>query len=376
MPGNATDLQRLRRQRMLGLIADGECTADELLARLRPKVSRRTLDADLAWMQARFPEQLRKRRGGDARTVWWSLVGLPPILLDTTLDALTHDEVAAITAARGLLRSPDNRTPGWERPSSAYAGDLSAALHGLLLRLGLGAEAKAIAPSSLGASRFGIAPEPPGCLASLQRALRTGQAARFTYRNRQGSERPCHVWPIRLVLIKGEWFCFAWAPGQSGGRVKQYALARITSREPVVAIDPRLPPGAPPRPPHAAVDAALASGFHATGSDDPRHRVRVSLAVGPDAWPSIADRTWGENQTVTTEPPDLPPGWHRLVFTTSGLAECRHWVLSFGAAVRAESPAELTTWLRQQAESIVTHMPAGHAAGDDDNLPPTIQGSP
>jgi hypothetical protein len=173
------------------------------------------------------------------------------------------------------------------------------------------------------------------------------------------------------VLIKGEWFCFAWS-----GRVKQYALARFVSRDPTVTITAQLPPGAPVRPPHDAVDAALATGFHATGSDDPAQRVRVVLAIGPEAWPFIADRTWGGGQQTDHTPADLPPGWRRLAFTTTGLPECRHWVLSFGAAIRAEAPPALTAWLRQQAESILSHMPAAHAACIDDTIAPMNEGRP
>ncbi len=305
----------------------------------------------------------------------WHLKGLPPVLLPGGISSLTHDELAALIAARGLLRAPENRHPGWERPSSAYAGDLSAALHGLLERLGLGAEARAIAPTTIGVSRFGIAPDPPGSLATIQRALLTGQAVRFTYRNRRGDERPCHAWPIRLVLIKGEWFCFAWAGDESGcGRVKQYALARITSRDPAVTVEATLPTGAPARPPHDEVDAALASGFHATGSADRRARVRIVLAVGPDAWPSIADRTWGEGQDIQQAPADLPDGWRRLSFSTTGLMEARHWVLSFGSSVRAEGPTALTEWLWEQAQtmvSVLSYMRATQPADVDVTMSPT-----
>lgn len=358
-----------RRQSILSLLAIEAATADSIRMNLRPTVSRRTVASDVTWLARTFPAQVRKQRGSDARTVIWSLDGLPPVLLPHGAAALTHDELAAIIAARGLLRAPDVKHPGWERPSSPYAGDLSAALHGLLERLGLGEQARHIAPAAIGASRFGIAPEPPGALATLQRAIVTGQAARFAYRNRAGTQHACHVWPIRLVLIKGEWFCFAWS-----GRVKQYALARVVSRSPVVTIDARLPPGAPSRPPHDVVDAALASGFHATGSDDPGQRVRLVLAISPAAWPSIADRTWGSGQHIHDAPEDLPHGWRRLSFLTTGLTEARHWVLSFGTTVRAEAPAALTEWLYEQTQamvSVLSHMRATQPASVDVTMSPT-----
>ncbi|GDY13105.1 hypothetical protein LBMAG53_19830 [Planctomycetota bacterium] len=248
-------------------------------------------------------------------------------------------------------------------------------MHGLLERSGLTEEARQIAPGTVGVSRFGIAPEAPGSIAILQRALRTGQAVYFSYRNRHSVDHPSHVWPIRLVMIKGEWFCFAWAPsdGKGTGRVKQYALSRITSRDPAVSIADRLPLGAPIRQPHDEVDAILASGFHATGSVKPQDRSRVVLAVSPEAWPSIANRTWGEHQLIDTGPEDLPPGWRRLTFSTTGLPEARHWVASFGSFVRPEGPPELMFWLKNEAErvaSILAHMPAKQPAQISDTVIP------
>ena len=347
---------RNRRASLLDHLADGPRSAIDLSTAVQPRASLRTIFDDLKWLAKRFPEQVIREPGQDARQAYWHLVGLPPVLLPQAIETLTHDELAALIAARGLLRAPDTRSPGWERPATSYAGDLSAALHGLLDRSGVAEEAKAIAPTTISVSRFGVAVEAPGALAVLERALRTRQAARFRYRNRGADERDLHVWPIRLVLLKGEWFCFAWSPASgtsSLGRVKQYALSRITSRDPTVRIDACLPPGAPVRQPHAQVDASLASGFHATGGGARR---RVVLAISPDAWAFVVDRTWGESQAIDQAPPDLPTGWRRIAFSTTGLDECRHWVLSFGAAVRAEGPPELRDWLKNQAQNLLAYL--------------------
>ncbi len=344
-----------RRHRIiLSRLSDDPLTAHELAEQLG--VSQGTVFADLTALARRFPDQIMRVRGGDARTVRWRVDGLPPMPLVQPLDHLTADEMTALIAARGLLRSPETRSPGWEKPSTPYAGDLSQALHGLLERVGLAEEIKTIAPRTIGVSRFGIAPEAPGALADLERALRTDQCVRFTYRNRDGFERGLHLWPIRLVLIKGEWYLFAWAPASAGtatGKVKQYALSRIISREPTVQVIAHRPSGAPLRAPHDEVNAALATGFHATGGGK---RSRVVLAVGPQAWPSIADRTWGEAQEIFAAPIDLPAGWRRITFSTSGLAECRHWVLSFGAAVRCEGPSDLQEWLLKQARAVIDSL--------------------
>lgn len=341
---------------ILGVLADESCTARELAERLG--VSAGTIFKDLDALAKRFPDQVQRIRGGDARTVRWQVSGLPPTPLTHPLDHLTADEIAALIAARGLLRSPDTRSPGWEKPSTPYSGDLSRALHGLLDRAGLAEETKSIAPRTLGVSRFGIAPEAPGALANLERALRTGQCTCFRYRNRTGIERDVHLWPIRLVLIKGEWYLYAWAPGsgsETSGKVKQYALSRIISRDPTVRVVAHRPSGTPTNAPHNEVDAALATGFHATGSADSKAGVRVTLAISPEAWPHWADRNWGEGQRVNEPlPTDLPHGWHRLSFRTTGLLEARHFILGMGVAVRVESPPELRAWIREQALGLVS----------------------
>ncbi len=346
-----------RHRLILSRLSDNALTAQELAEQLG--VSQSTVFADLKAIAHHFPEQVEKLRGCDARTVWWRVTGLPPMPLAQPIDYLTADEITALVAARGLLRAPDTRSPGWEKPSTSYSGDLSQALHGLLERAGLSEETKAIAPRTIGVSRFGIAPEAPGALADLERALRTDQCVYFTYRNRDGIERELHLWPIRLVLIKGEWYLFAWAPastsvpvavGPVAGKVKQYALSRIISRNPTVRIVAHRPSGAPVRAPHDEVNVSLATGFHATGGGK---RSRVVLAVSPQAWPSIVDRTWGEGQEINEAPANLPTSWRRIAFSTSGLTECRHWVLSFGAAVHCEGPRDLQEWLKNQAQEVI-----------------------
>ncbi|MBA3699439.1 MAG: HTH domain-containing protein [Planctomycetes bacterium] len=192
-----------RQRDILRVLAEEPSTAAELATRIH--VSVRQAQRDLAELRARFPSQLREEPDGDARSHRWYLDGLPPEPLAKPLTYLSHDELTAIIAARGLLRHPDARHPGWESQRSAYDGDLSAALHGLLERSGLADEAAAIAPRTLGASRFAVATDPPGAVATIGRALRTGQAVRFRYRNRRGGESDVHVVPMRLVAIRGEY---------------------------------------------------------------------------------------------------------------------------------------------------------------------------
>jgi WYL domain len=76
------------------------------------------------------------------------------------------------------------------------------------------------------------------------------------------------------------------------------------------------------------------------------------LAVSPGAWPFIQGRTWGTNQKIDDIPDDLPSGWRRLSFTTTGIYECRYWILGMGTSVRAEKPSELVDWLRAETQSV------------------------
>jgi predicted DNA-binding transcriptional regulator YafY len=146
-----------------------------------------------------------------------------------------------------------------------------------------------------------------------------------------------------MVLIRGEWYCIAWAR-----ILRTFRLARMVE----VQITKKMPKNTPAHIPSQEVDDLLAESFFATGSTDPGRRSRVVLAVSPGAWPFVQGRTWGINQRIDEAPTDLEPGWRRLSFTTTGLAECRHWVLSMGSGLRAEQPKELVEWLRSEAHSL------------------------
>lgn len=339
-----------RQEKLLRLLADGEYSTASLAQRLRS--SERTVRSDVASLRARFPGQVVAVPGGDGRSRRYRCQGLPPTVLPNPITYLGHDETLALIAARGLLRDPERRTPGWERPSSPYAGDLSSAIHGLLLRAGLVEQSRAVAPRALCASRFAVAADPPRAVAVLLHALSTNAAVTFHYRTRQGEERERHVLPMRLVYIRGEAHCFAWSPSPTGGgSVRQFRVSRITRADPPVRLSSRLPPGCPLRAPHDDIDAMLASGFNATGSADRQAQRRVVVGIHPDSWPDVIDRCWGETQR--DEPaPDLGPGWRRLSFLTTGLPECRGWVLSMGANARPEAPAELVTWCWEQASRL------------------------
>ena len=115
---------RQRYRRLLELLHEEDSTAAELAARLRPAVTTHQVHKDLCLLREWFPTQLIEEPGMDARRHSWRLVGLPPQPLTETLDYLTHDELTALIAARGMFRQPDTRNPGWERPASGNMGVL------------------------------------------------------------------------------------------------------------------------------------------------------------------------------------------------------------------------------------------------------------
>ncbi len=188
MPKQAARRISQRRRTILDRLAAGPCSISDLLPHV--DCGETQLNADLRWLQKRVSGQLRPVRGGDLRHSGWQLAGLPPIPIETPIDLLTADELTALIAARGLLRLPDARTPGWEKPNTAYAGDLSAAIHGLLVRVGLADEAQQIAPRTIGVSRFAVAQDPPGALAAIVRLVHDATILEFgseSYRRRSAA---------------------------------------------------------------------------------------------------------------------------------------------------------------------------------------------
>ncbi|MFO0874467.1 MAG: WYL domain-containing protein [Phycisphaerales bacterium] len=347
-----------RRRRLIELCAATERTAEELARLLR--VSRRTIAGDLKWMQERHIARLITRFDSRHRR-FFRFDGAPPIALATPIVTLDHDELVALVAARGLLRLPTDGPA--ERTASPYPGFLDGALHRLLERSGALSAAAEIAPEAIQVFRFAARAEDPRILAEVVAATVRGDALRFTYTNRQGGTHAVHAAPRRLVLFRGEFHCFMWTPasaadanrgdvdpltgraGGASGRIKQYRVGRMRDIE----RTREQPRGCPASIEQWRIDRELAEAFETTGSTRDRDRHWVRLAVSPQALPHLEERQWGGEQRWTESAPDVPAGWRRLEFVTTGLEACRHWALGFGSSIRAEAPAELVRWLREEA---------------------------
>ena len=344
--------QAQRRTRILHLLAHEALTKAELLTRLDPTPSMGSLEIDLRELSRMFPGRLQIDTARKAHV--YRFTGDVPRMLEQPIAQLDDDQLAALIAARGVLRLPQAQGPVSESPDDHYHGVLAQALDRLLDDAGLAEEARAIAPDAIAISRFGVAAEEDVAFPLALAAIRTGESLVFTYTNLAGAQHTVHAKPIRLVHIAGEWHLIAWAPDEreTPGKIKQYRLSRC------IAIERQATP-----PDHCPLTGLrnqaallLADAFRATGSLKSADRCTVTLAVSPTAWPFMERRRWGSKQSEL--PADgLPAGWKRLRFTTTGLMECRHWVLSFGATVRAEQPPSLVTWLREQAAAILATPP-------------------
>jgi predicted DNA-binding transcriptional regulator YafY len=347
MKTSALDVAK-RRLRMIALLSEKSRTARELIKELRQLGGARTINKEIAWLKTTFPQNMRVEKvvqQDDDSRVLFSWIGPEPLLVDNPATWLTEFELVALVAAKGLLRQPSPRHPTTDR--APQEGDLLAsAVHEFIERMGIPEPVRFLRDHHISVSRFGVEPIDPGILATCIRATILGDALQFTYSNLENHQHEAHAAPKRMVLIHGEWYVMAWADV-----LRMYKVSRIS----IAVASRRMPDGMPASIPSAEVNAQLDSGFFATNSGDLAARRVVVLAVSPGAWPFVRNRWWGDRMMVDEQPGDLDSGWRRLTFTTTGLAECKHWVLGMGTGVKVEQPAELAQWIADEAQGVVQH---------------------
>lgn len=325
-------------------LADQPQSVEEIIACLQPRVARRTVMQDLAWVRVNFPGQLRRQRAagqhGTGRVAYgWK--GSLPYVLNRPVTWLTEPELVALVAARGLLRDVHPHDRGEETEGDDH---LASAVSGLINRAGVRDRAKFLARHTVVIDRFGAEPLKPGVLEGCLTAASLNEGLRFTYENLGGTPHPVFAVPQRLVLIKNEWYCLAWRVGG----LRSYRLARMS--EVVRCADK--PAGCPASIKAEDLDAEFRAAFYATGGGK---LTRVTLAVSPEAWPHVRNRRWGEGMQVDVDLRKLKKGWHRVSFVTAGLGECFHWVMSLGSGVAVESPVILKQWVRGHANETARH---------------------
>lgn len=334
-----------RRLALVDLITGEGLGFDQITLQLKPRPGRRTLHEDIAWLTEQFPQHFQRERASsqhDGHRILYRWQGPAPLLLRQPVLWLSEEELIALIAARGLLRQPDPSRPATSG-QAPEADPLAGAVDGLLARAGVKEAADAIARDAIVVSRFGALPGDPTCLATFFAATVLGDGLHFDYENLAGERHPVHASPLRMAMIKAEWYLLAWS-----GSLKVYRLARISG-----ARRGKQPAGRPVLIPAPEIDGKLRDAFYATGSERSQDRKRVVLGVSPEGWPQVVGRRWGDRQVIEEEPEGLPSGWRRIQFTTTGLGECRHWVLANGANVRAEGPPELVEWLRTEATAVL-----------------------
>ena len=130
--------------------------------------------------------------------------------------------------------------------------------------------------------------------------------------------KPAHpvvAQPIRVVLVDGEPYVWAW--DGAARKLKNYKIGRIRTveqRDPL----PEVPSGL-----DAEVRGTLSSSFR--GVAGAGQRGRVVLRVTAIGIPHLRHRRLGTSQAWE----DLPDGGARVSFNTSGIEAVRHWLLQY-----------------------------------------------
>jgi predicted DNA-binding transcriptional regulator YafY len=316
-----------------------------------PRVSLRTLQHDLEWMQGHLGTDVIERVPRMAlatpptpdlhRHRWFYRIAAAEDLIpvSTELHFVTELEALALQTARAQLTAP----PTPDVRISADAGPLSTALARLIHRLGLDAATTQV-PDIIGVNLSAPQSYDPRHVLAFLRAIRLGEAVRMRYASLDKPVHEVDAQPIRVVLTDGEPYLWAW--DAAAHRLKTYKLARVESVQIMAALTD-VPPGL-----DTEVRGALAHAFRGVSSANQRGRVVIRFAA--TAVPHIRQRRFGGAQRWT----DLTDGGARVAFNTHGLDAVRHWVMQFGAAAVVEKPAALAAWIHREAQE----MALGYAA--------------
>lgn len=341
-------LRPLRLPRIVELLRDQPLPAEVILPRMNrrlkadgiPEISIRTLQHDLDWMLTHLgrsgiervaradlkpepPSEFHRYR------LFYRIIGAEDLLpITNDLVFLTEMEALALVAARAVLATP--ATPGMKNGGD---GPLADALGTLIERLGFGAADVRI-PDVLAVTQAAPQPYEPTHILAILRAIRLGEAVAMAYRSLNKPVHQVVAQPIRLVLVEGEPYLWAW--DSEAQKLKNYKVARIEQ----VASRPALtgvPSGL-----DAEVRGNVRGGFRGVAGQ--QQRGRVVLRLTPVAIPHLRHRRLGGNQTWD----DLPDGGARVAFNTSGMDAIRHWLLQSGAEVQVEAPASLVAWFKAE----------------------------
>ncbi len=326
------------------LLRDQPLPAEALLPRYNRRVpksqgiSLRTLQHDLEWMLDHLGPTVLERVARSDLAVepplelhrhrqFYRLVGGEDLIpVEGEVVFVSELEALALVAARAQVAVPP--PPGVK---SADEGPLAAALGNLILRLGLQAKDPRV-PDVLAVTQSPPQPYDPRHALAILRAIRLGQGIRMDYEPLNKPAHPVVAQPIRVVLVDGEPYVWAW--DGAARKLKNYKIGRIRTveqRDPL----PEVPSGL-----DAEVRGTLSSSFR--GVAGAGQRGRVVLRVTAIGIPHLRHRRLGTSQAWE----DLPDGGARVSFNTSGIEAVRHWLLQYGAEITVEAPVGLVEWMR------------------------------
>jgi predicted DNA-binding transcriptional regulator YafY len=359
--GNA--LRPLRLPRIVELLREQPLPAEVILPRLNrrlkadgiPEISIRTLQHDLDWLLEHLgaagiervaKADLKPEPPGEFHRfrLFYRLKGAEDLIPITgDLVFLTEMEALALVAARAQLATPP--TPGAKVEG---AGPLADAIDTLIRRLGLVAKDGRV-PDVLAVTQAAPQPYQPAHVLAILRAIRLGEAVAMDYRPLGKPPHAVTAQPVKLVLVEGEPYLWAW--DSEAKKLKNYKVARVETVAHRAAL-PDVPAGL-----ETEVKGNLLGGFRGVAGQQQRGRVVVRLT--PTGVPHVRHRKLGGNQNWN----DLPDGGARVSFNTSGMDAVKHWLLQCGGEAVVESPAELVAWFRTETERMAEAYRLGGGAG-------------
>ena len=214
-------------------------------------------------------------------------------------------------------------------------GPLADAIGTLLGRVGLAGKESRV-PDVLAVTQGAPQPFQPAHVLAILRAIRLGNAVTMDYRPLGKPPHAVTAQPVKLVLVDGEPYLWAW--DGAAKKLKNYKVARVE----VVTCRSALPDV--PLGLESEVRTNLLGSFRGVAGAQQRGRVVVSFtSVGV---PHVRLRKLGGNQTWQ----DLPDGGARVSFNTSGMDAVKHWLLQWGAEATVESPAALVAWFECETQ--------------------------
>jgi len=352
-------MRMLRVPLIIDLLRNQPLPAEVLIERLQkrlgelgyPVVEERRIKADLAWILEHFgtnviervprsalgvepPRQFRHHR------LFYRINGAEDLIpVSGHLLFLTEQEALALVTARAQLALP--LAPGIAA-AATDAGPLAGAIDRVLGRLGLSTKDPRI-PDILVVSQAAPQSYDPQHALEILRAIRCGQALVMMYGPLDKAPHEAVVQPVRVVLVEGEPYLWAWDSTERF--IKRYKLSRIRHLKRRDGLA-EAPSGL-----DAEVRSQLIGAFKGIAGKQQRGRVR--LRIGVSGVPHLRQRNLGTNLTWR----DLPDGGAVVEFNTSGLDAVKHWLLQYGASVVAEAPPALVDWMRAEIGRMAASYP-------------------